>query len=543
MFLYAAYSSAEEYSLAHSKKLGVEVFATGDENGWCSKKPQLSLIADKKDFYKNGKAGALLGKIGKAVIEKKCPQASSLSIVGSIKGGATKQLSGSAKKADGWKLIKQVVSKKKDSLLTDKPLTEKLLSKLDTGTKSKKKPSNLFSVGGWQPKPESGLSVLPPAKFLELFNADKTCKIRLDPTYYVGVDGYYEQNQESKGVCVNGYLEGYSRVTLYSTKDGGKRSHSIANAHYVDGIPFSGDFNKPLLELFQVANISTYNKTIPFITFLSYYLGSDKKNKIHYIGTLVAHTRNPTLDACSMRIVVVSENEELFENHEAIPIWTNKAIEYGRQICPDKNIRQAYVTATANRHSFYPKADDTIYADLIFDFNRRKDRFESQRGSRYYSVERKRARVRKANAAYPKIAAATLKKRIAFLHGVERIDNSLRQFLTKLGVQEEMSSNFFARVSEVDGDSAETDWPTEMKLTNVIDQIEEPGWYIFTGDVEIENEDERNSYGYPKGIVDITKVTACKQEACGEAKDAIQLIRTKFKLPDWEPRTSQGRKR
>lgn len=525
MLTYAAYSGAEEYSLAYSKKLGVEVFATGGKNSWCTKKPQLSLIADKKSFFTNGNVDSLLNKVGKGIIEKKCPQASSLSIVGAIKGTATQELTGSANKNDGWKLVKHVLEKKKDSLLTDKSLTDKPLPKLDT--------RELFSVAGWRPNLHDGLSITPSLKMLEIYNEQKTCKIRLHPYSYTGFKGYYDDNFAGKGTCANGYLEGPNKVKIHSTKANKVRLSSLVDAHFVNGIPFAKRavaINKPFLKLLKLKGSSKYK----YID-LAFYLGSSEAHKVHFVGSShwAYSRRHVVADICpQLEIHMYTVNEELFENKTMVHELELKAFEYAREICP--NNRTIVLNGSEPPKSqifatyFQAKYDVTKGYKPVYVLNQ--------------PLMEKQARIRKANIAYSKLADVTLNQRLSYLHDVERIDNPLRYFLTGLGTQEMAAGSFFARVSEVDDDFAETDWPIEMKLTNVVDQIEEPGWYIFTGNAEIENEDEIDRYGYPKGIVDVTRVTACKQEACGEASDTIQLIRTKFKLPGWEPLPSQGKK-
>ena len=531
MLLYVMHSNAEDYSLAYSKKLGVEVLASGNQASWCSKNPQLTLIADKKSFFENDKAGALLKKIGQGVIEKKCPQALSVSIIGKGKGVAIQELAGSANKVDGWKLIKQVASKKSDSLQAETQATQ-LEKKTNAITKAEKKPVKLFTVSGWRPQPESGLTVYAPAKFLEVFNEDKTCKIRLMSKPYKGFDGFYSHDGSTKGSCVNGFFEG-GGISLYTIRSGKKRLYRAVNAHFINGVPFSGTqlLEKPLLEYFQTKGDRPR-------TYLSYYLGSDKKLKVHYIGLIDINTNYRTVNFCnrhgrSPQFLIVTENEELFESSETEGKVFMQAASYIRGVCPGATM---HITGTFNHQSL-----DQVYyyARVSYDSEKEEPHWHQYNN---YAKQRKEQRIKEANDFYSKFSSRDFKTRLTDLHGEGEITNPLRDVLLRMSTEALMPVTYFARVSDVDGDSAETDWPVEMKISNAHDVIESPGWYVFSGVLHEEDEIDLNSKGYPIGSFFVTRATACKQEACEEANDVTQLIRSKFKLPDWEPQSEQGRK-
>ena len=157
-----------------------------------------------------------------------------------------------------------------------------------------------------------------------------------------------------------------------------------------------------------------------------------------------------------------------------------------------------------------------------------------------FTIERKAKRITDAYVEYEKVEGMSFAERLASLHGVNKLDNPLKLFLTKLAREEKVEGSSFAHVDEVDGDVATIDWPVEMKLTNVLDQIENPGWFIFTGEVEIKDENTKGKFGYPVGAIDVSKVTACKQESCEEVRDTVQFIRSKYKLPDWQPPRMEG---
>ena len=361
--LYASFANANGYSIAYSKKLGVEVFASGNQNSWCSKNPQLTLIADDNVFFKSDKASALLKKIGKGVIEKKCPQAVSMSITGIVKGATAQKLIGSASKSSDWVFSKKQAPNKITQLMDDakesinsiqkkaaKAVTSiKQLFKTNPTTQATKKDtSGLFSVNGWAPKPEQGLVNTSALDILEIFNKEGTCKIMLHPAFpKVFEEHYFTQTGQGNAVCVNGYLEGYAYIRIYNAR--GQIKYET-NAVYKKGIAYEDitnklHFNKLLdmtIDSSAVGERSQFPpyemKTHPNI-YLLYYLGSNNERKVHFIGRnqwVTGGTTGPSgiVRSCGANnVLIITENESLFENNVIVHELTEEAVKYARKFC------------------------------------------------------------------------------------------------------------------------------------------------------------------------------------------------------------------
>jgi len=542
--LFATCSSAESFSLAYSKKLGVEVLADGGQSSWCKSTPQLTLVAEDKVFFEKSTASLLLGKIGKGVVEKKCPQAKLLIVEGKVKNKASVVWSGQAKKSASWLFEKTKLAA--PQIATNKVAKEKEVvkesTKKETASTAKAIPTavttNSFSVAGWEPLASPGVKIAAGVNFIPLYNKSRSCKVRLNRklSFRKGVEVYYEQNADSEAVCINGFLNGDGSITLYSKSKGYKERRLFhINAWFIEGVAVSGDpLKKPLLERF---NLATGEELI------AYYLGADVSSKVFFIGELKRNGNE--WNSCSrvVRVSLITDNEQIFEEEKKdIESLTVAALNNVLAVCPEMKRLDVVAKRTlkaagrSNKDVFYEvklrKQGDGTWEPVGRAVNYSLSRLQEKQRQEKIAEYR---RWKQANGAYRQIESFDTNARVAFLHGVSRIDNPLRLFLIKQGREQEVSGNLFVRVSEVDGDEALTDWPVEIKLTNALDQINEEGWYVLTGSIELEEEQELVRHGFPKAIVDVSKVTACQEKACGEVKDATSLIRARFDLPEWEP--------
>ena len=542
--LFATHASAEGFSLAYSKNLGVEVLAEGSKLSWCKTTPKITLVANNKAFFEKTSAPSLLGKIGKGVIEKKCPKATSLSVQGRVKGSPEVIWSGQAKKSAGWLFEKVALAAPviataklvKEEAVSNKNVKKAAVSagKLNSSSKT----GNLFAVAGWQPLASPGMKVEPEESFKTIFSKSGDCKIRLNLRSYLREDfeGYYEPGKESEAVCVNGFLNGKANVGLFSISRGKLKQKQAIKAWFIEGVPVGGKrLNKPLVEGFE----SPSGRTV-----VTYYLGSDESMKVHFIGKLIPALGGNKWWSCgdTVPMYIITDNEQVFEDELAIEPLMNMALKHVLAVCP--KLKRLEVVAKRKIRATGRSNKDVFY-EVALHKKRSGVREFSQGRAKNFSLNRKQEKQRQekmaiyrrwqqANGAYRQIENLDKSARVAFLHGVSSIDNPLSVFLTKLGSEQELSADLFVRVSGVDGDNALTDWPVEMKLTNTLDQISEEGWYILTGIVELDEPQDLVRHGFPKGIIDVSKVTTCQEKACGEANDVTSLIRARFDLPEWE---------
>lgn len=101
--LLGAHAAHAQTSLAHSQKLGIEIFA--DDPNWCARAPTLRVTAPNAQAFAQPEVTELLQRVGTVVVAKLCPAAQEVFYTGTVAASLTPVWHGSATAARQWALL------------------------------------------------------------------------------------------------------------------------------------------------------------------------------------------------------------------------------------------------------------------------------------------------------------------------------------------------------------------------------------------------------------------------------------------------------
>ena len=515
---------AETYRLAYSKKQGVEVFANSLSGDWCREALHLKVIAQDKTLFNKEDFNILMKKLG-TVIAAECPVA----IVADIDGyNAEKQLiyKATASEANKWAVQKKAFPSQKAKKKNSKQLVY-----------------NSFSVGNWQP-PKLGSPVKIIGKNVHehiILTKDKSCSIR------------YNRNKSKKEMkdwylsvsdneCPDKYLNGKAAVQVFDDKG---NVDGEGTGYFTDGY-FTLDYRWNVLFMQRYA----FNDEHQRINFL---IDSDPSLKVHYVGYLRSDysekfKKYTKWHGCDPFVVsAVTENEKIFLNDETIEKLIHKAGKYTEIFCPKASEISFFGTKSplkaSNIDSLQTSADDTTFLygttlkkdtksdEWIFYPNEAVNNVKLRENLR---LENNRWKWGITASDYKMLEKADIPERLAYLHGVESLDNATAMTAASLIDEKPVDVSIFLKVSSVYNKAIIADWPIKITLTKAENKIIKKGWYIVSGSLSADSS-KKNLNKSLSAILDVRQVTACEKEQCKEINNAVFLVRKRHSSPDWLP--------
>lgn len=519
--LFCTEAMAETYRLAYSKKQGIEVFASSLSGNWCRKVLHLKVIAQDKALFNKEEFNVLMKKLG-TVITDECPVAIATNI-------------------DGYDEEKQLVYKATASQSSNWAVQKKAYPSQKTKNKnshSKQTVYHSFSVGDWQP-PKLGSPVKIIGKNVHehiVSTKDKSCSIR------------YNRNKSKKEMkgwhlsvsnneCPDKYLHGEASVQVFDDKG---NIDGEGTGYFTDGY-FTLDYRWNVLFMQRYA----FNDEQQRINFL---IDSDPNLKIHYVGYLKSDyskkfKKYTKWHGCDPFIVsAVTENEKLFLDNETIEKLIHKAGKYTEIFCPKasemsffgtKSPLKVSKTSTDDPNLLYGTTlkKDAKSGEWIFYPDEAINNVKSRENLR---LENKRWKWGDAASDYKLLEKAGVPERLAYLHGIESLDNATAMTAASLIIDKPVDVSVFLKVSSVYNKAIIADWPIKITLTGASKKIKKKGWYIVSGSLSVDSS-KRNFNKPLSAILDVKQATACEKEQCKEINDAVFLVRKRHSFPDWSP--------
>ncbi|MEA2093306.1 MAG: hypothetical protein U9P11_01935, partial [Pseudomonadota bacterium] len=293
---------------------------------------------------------------------------------------------------------------------------------------------------------------------------------------------------------------------------------------------------------------------------LGVYLGSDSERKIHYLAHLTG-SRDVWGNCRSMMVTAVTEDEDAFLDAEQIKPVVQQAGALARDFCP--NIRQIEFLALSVSIPLRGTGTDAQYFHVAATRTRNKDAWTySARHAQNYVINRKlaAARVEKQRIAqeqaqraqmeyqqqlqqqqhaqqmqldYQRLEGADFASRVAFLHEVVQLDNPITAAARSLIQDRPVKVTVMVHIDAADGNKAEADKPSKVKLTATDALFEDEGWYIITGNLTADGTVDDSGFLIPD--IAVAKATRCADGRCQEVDDVVALVRARYQDADWSP--------
>ena len=129
--------------------------------------------------------------------------------------------------------------------------------------------------------------------------------------------------------------------------------------------------------------------------------------------------------------------------------------------------------------------------------------------------------------------------RLAYMIGVDRIDNLPAMLTAASIIQKPVRVNLLVNIASSGLDKAWVEWPSEFLITQASGLLNRQGWHIVSGNLRAMTAEERKKYKkddpFTAGVLELSAAAACEQEACGEVADLVGLIRRRHEKPNWRP--------
>lgn len=312
-----------------------------------------------------------------------------------------------------------------------------------------------------------------------------------------------------------------------------------------------------------------------YADWLNFMVQSDPKLGIHYVGFL--HNQGYANYGGCRRLYIgaITENENLFINGDSILALIQTAGRYVRRFCPeasqfeflsnksstldgedteDGSTMLFRATATVDRKAgswtYDPdNAENGVLKRKIAQVEKEKQELQQREAEKVAAenmeVLRKQQEQHKAkqdrieqdlmaSADYAQLQDASLYQRVAYLHGVDQIDNPATMAAASLIANEAIAATVFVQVTDVEDKHALAEWPSSVDLVGNLKEIRKEGWYVISGSLDAK-EDKMDAKGLLIPSFSVERVTACKKEYCDESKDILGLVRQRYKTPNWTP--------
>lgn len=514
--------------IAYSSKLGVEVFAETTNGKWCANAVSLKVFAHDETAFDEALLTKLTEKVGR-VLESECPE-----VVMAVLDGYndnTLVYQGGASRAENWKPEKGVLKRQIRMLQAAAAKTNESARWVPPAGKQKL------------------MAHIDKNSALEhrIYSKDKKCSI------------YYTTDLPEKTVsqwsivvgdnsCSENLIYGKANVTLFNEK--GKYAGN-ADGYFIEG-RFTGNRNLNMVLL----NRYGYNRNLQN---LSYLIETDPELKIHYIGFLSSR-RNPKTGRYSVwagcspfTIAAVTDNEELFLESGVTGNIVKTAQSFADIFCPGTKKMKFFATKVPQGIAGMdqPEAGELsedpnlIYSAVM---QRGKDHKwkavsdTAQNLARLREMKRREEETREHQlmmADYNELTRSDYLGRLAYMHGVERIDNPLSMLVASKIVKNALPVNSLVRISSLGKESAWADWPVPIKLTETAGLLNRTGWHIVSGNLAVLPDAQKKaadlSDAHFAGTLELSAATACEEEGCREISDVAALVRRRHDKPSWTP--------
>jgi hypothetical protein len=417
-----------------------------------------------------------------------------------------------------------------------------------------------FKVNGWSPA-ANGQSIQLAGEVREyvIMTRDGTCGIRYSSINEAALVEFLQVDLEGVD-CKDGYASGKGKATV--KRSDGQLVRTL-KGYFVQGYNIG-------LDLKGAPIVSRYisNRNAPS---LGVFLGSDSERKIHYLAQLTA-SRDVWGNCRSMMVTAVTEDEDAFLDAKQIKPVVQQAGDLARDLCP--NIRQIEFLALLVSMPLQGAGTDAQYFHVAATRTRNKDAWTySARHAQNYVINRKlaAARVEKQRIAqeqaqlrqmeyqkqaqraqmeyqkqlqqqqhaqqmqldYQRLESADFASRVAFLHEAVQLDNPISAAARSLIRDRPVKVTVMVHIDAADGNKAETDRPSKVKLTAADALFEDEGWYIITGDLTADGTVDDSGFLVPD--IAVAKATRCADGRCQEVDDVVTLVRARYQDADWSP--------
>jgi hypothetical protein len=511
--------------LAYSKKNSLKVMVDSNGKDWCSKTPTLRIFAKDKVFFNSSTYANLMKKLGK-ILDKKCPKVLAATIYGYENQNKSLVYQATAESLSGWKPhIKRHKSASK---------------KLEKTQEKETVTYNNFSVNGWEPiKLGEKISVIGKDVFEHILKTeDGKCAIR------------YGRNRTKKEMngwhitvrgnpCYNKFLSGKASIQVL-TKEG--KIDGEGTGYFTDGyFTLEQRWNVPLMTRYA------FGKEHQLINF---FIDSDYKNKIHYVGYLRSdykrkygkytkwHGCNPFM------ISAVTENENLFLNDDLIQSTVKKAEKYANLFCPNsQNIHFFATTKPFGVEGVDKPISNKNYnwqknPNLLFEIQIKKNKT----GKWAYSLDKAKNAVKTKNIlkiaenrkrwktikdAYDYLEKLSFIQRLSYLHDGNKIDNLTNIITTSKITKKPIKTTLLINIKKEKSKNFKIAFPNDIFVEKNGFNLEN-GWQIITGKI-ISNDN--------KTTLIPEKITKCKKNKCKDGNDILSIVRNKFSDENWSPTT------
>ena len=526
--LFDGANAHEMKRIAYSSKLGVEVFAETTDGKWCDDIVSLKLFAHDETAFDEALLSKLMEKVGR-VLENECPSVKQAALDGYNNNTLVYQ--GGASKPDKWKPEKGALKVQIRQLQA-------------AAAKTGKAPDWI---------PPAGKKILarvdPSALEHRVYSKDKKCSVFLTTDKPANIIKKWSIIVGDNS-CSENLVYGRANVTLFNER--GKYA-GTADGYFTEG-RFTGRKNLNVVLL----NRYGYGKNSQN---LSYLIESDPELKIHYVGYLNSR-RNPKTgrysvwNGCSpFTIAAVTDNEELFLDSAVTDNIIRTAQSYADIFCPGVKKMKFFATRVPQGlpGMDMPETKDTdlsedtrlIYSAVMQRGKDKKWKFVSdtaQNLARLREMKRRAEETREHQlmmADYNELTRSDYLGRLAYMHGVERIDNPVSMLLASQIIQAPVPINSLVRIASLGKDSAWTDWPAVIKITGTSGLLNRSGWHIVSGALSPLNKEERKAQNVPDadfaGTLELSAATACEEDGCREISDVVSLVRKRHDKPSWTP--------
>lgn len=528
--------------IAYSAKSGVEVFAEASGGKWCGDILSLKIFAQDETALSEPLLSGLMSKVA-LVLDNECPAAQQAVIDGYSNN--TLVFQGSASHIDKWKPEKGTLKVK--------------IRQLQAAAVNTSRTKDGFPVKQWAPPAGKQRIVahIDEKTALEhrIYSKNKSCSIlyTTDKPADKVKNWYISVGNNS---CSENLIYGRAEVSVFNEKGNLERT---LDGYFTEG-RFTGRKNLSVVLLNRYGDgKNTQN--------LSFLIDSDSDLKIHYLGYLKS-LRNPKTgfysawSGCSpFTIAAVTENEELFLENTVTENILRTAQSYADIFCqgatqmkffattvpqgipgmdipePKKKKTDAAETDEADTRLIYsvvlerkPGKKWKVVSDKTQNLARMREavrRTEEQREHQLMMVD------------YNELKKADYLGRLAYMNGVDRMDNLPAMLLAANIIQKPVRVNILVHISSLGLNKASADWPSELQLTETSGLLSRTGWHIVSGNVRPMTEPEKKEYKkeglLTSGILELSAATACEQDGCGEVSDLIGLIRRRHDKPNWLP--------
>lgn len=521
--------------IAFSAKAGVEVFAEASGGKWCEEILNLKIFAQDETAFGDKALEGLMAKVG-LVLKSECPAAGHAVIDGYSVN--TLVFQGSASSADKWKPEKGTLKVKIQQLQA-------------AAAKSPQEAGKEYAASREKQRIVARIDAKTALEH-RIYSKDKACSVfyttdkpasKLN-NWFISVGG---------NSCAENLIYGRAEVSLFNEKG---HLETTLDGYFTEG-RFTGKKN------WNVVLLNRYgaNKNDQL---LSYLIDSDPDLKINYVSFLKSKKNmktgfySPWSGCAPFTIAAVTENEELFLENTITDNILHAAQSYADIFCPGATQMNFFATTVPQGIPgmdlpALPDKNETaaqddlrlIYAASLQRAIGKKWKISSDKTQ---NLAKLRENARRAEdlrehqlmmADYNELAKTDYLGRLAYMIGMDRIDNLPAMLTASAVIGKPVRVNLLVNIGSIGLDRARADWPEPLLIIQTSGLLNRPGWHIISGNLrpmtDREKSDDKQKSSSGTGVLELTSAAVCEREMCGEVSDLIGLIRHRHEKPNWMP--------